>query len=704
MVHEFLRKHASKIIAILVIALLISVYKSIFLLPITTAGDLPFYWDAYVKQFGIPSIWNPHWPTGLGGNQAIVLPLKFYFHVPIVFFVQQLHMPWEFIERIVFFFAFFFLSIYTSYSLTKSWIGSLIFAGNTWIIMVFSGGQMGIALAYSIAPLVLKYFMTIIEHIDNASVKKAKNVFHYLLEQPKLIAVSISAGILLSIQMMFDVRMSYISLIALFILFIFFVLTHASKDKRESQFLFIITFIIVPGIISLLLNIYWLLPLLYSGTSLQTVSIQPTLEQVKFFSFATISNTIGFLQPNWPENIFGKVSFMKPEFLLLPIVAFSSLLFLPHRSKTDKKDLKEKQTVLFFAVLGLLGIFLAKGANEPLGNIYLWMFENMPGFNMFRDSTKFYMLISLSYAYLIPYTLYKTATLLTNIFKKRKLPMLIKNHMLQILPVIFILYFAWLLLPALQGNINGIFKQNTIPQEYVELTGFLENENQFARTLWIPQQQRFGFYDNDIPALSGLDVFPGVHPKNIARELQKPNAKSILQEMSVKYVILPEDSNGEIFVTDRKYDEKLYRQAYKDLKKIRWLKEIKQFDKVIVFEVSEPKDHFWIITKSDKNTQLKSYIRKSDTDYEVILNNSQKGDRLVFSEQYDKGWILTSEDNTIESMPYRNRLNSYILEQDMQKVNLSYQPQNVLNLGWGISGLFLFVALAFLLKIRRKTR
>ncbi len=47
-----------------------------------------------------------------------------------------------------------------------------------------------------------------------------------------------------------------------------------------------------------------------------------------FLSFADFSHTLAFLHPNWPENLFGKVYFLQPEFLLLPVIAFSALFFV----------------------------------------------------------------------------------------------------------------------------------------------------------------------------------------------------------------------------------------------------------------------------------------------------------------------------------------------------------------------------------------
>ncbi|EKD86147.1 MAG: hypothetical protein ACD_37C00447G0001, partial [uncultured bacterium] len=116
---------------------------------------------------------------------------------------------------------------------------------------------------------------------------------------------------------------------------------------------------IIPFFITFLLNSYWIIPTLVLRINplYDLGQIYTSFGAVKFFSFATLENTISLLHPNWPENLFGKVSFMKPEFLIIPILAYSSLLFIKNI------ETKIKKYIIFFAVLGLVGAFLAKGAN-----------------------------------------------------------------------------------------------------------------------------------------------------------------------------------------------------------------------------------------------------------------------------------------------------------------------------------------------------
>ena len=173
---------------------------------------------------------------------------------------------------------------------------------------------------------------------------------------------------------------------------------------------------IIPLFGLIALHAFWILPaiLTHQNPLEQLGSAYSTTGAVKFFSFAALENALSLLHPNWPENLFGKTYFMKPEFLGLPILAYISLLFISTKEKT-KEQKKTVQYVLYFALLALIAAFLAKGANDPFGEIYLWMFTNIPGFGVFRDSTKWYVLIAISYSLLIPFSLKH----LQDIFKKK---------------------------------------------------------------------------------------------------------------------------------------------------------------------------------------------------------------------------------------------------------------------------------------------
>ena len=152
-------------------------------------------------------------------------------------------------------------------------------------------------------------------------------------------------------------------------------------------------------LIAVLVHSFWVLPVALGGSSAAALGEEFTNPgMLKFLSVADFSHAISLLHPNWPENLFGKVYFMQPEFLVLPVIAFASLLFI-------KPTTKNKQLITYFSLLALIGAFLAKGVQEPGGAVFQWMFAHIPGFVMFRDPTKFYVYIALGYSILIPFTL-----------------------------------------------------------------------------------------------------------------------------------------------------------------------------------------------------------------------------------------------------------------------------------------------------------
>src|SRR4030042_1446903 len=113
--------------------------------------------------------------------------------------------------------------------------------------------------------------------------------------------------------------------------------------------------------------------------------------------------------------------------------------------------------IFFLVLLGLTGAFLAKGAQEPFGRIYNLMFANIPGFILFRDPTKFYVLTALSYAVLIPLTI----ELLSEKFHKYRLK--------TFLTVIFLGFWIITIRQALWGNFIMPLRSQEIPDNYIAL-------------------------------------------------------------------------------------------------------------------------------------------------------------------------------------------------------------------------------------------
>jgi hypothetical protein len=496
------------------------------------------------------------------------------------------------------------------------------------------------------------------------------------------------------LQVLFDVRIAYVTFIAIAAYFLIDLILDGNLNIKRLAKSVVFVFAL-PIVIAVLLHAFWLLPTkMIGGNPVQELgAAYSTTSAVKYFSFATFENSISLLHPNWPENIFGKVGFMKPEFLLLPILAFSSLFFVLTK---EKRKSKERRYVIFFSLLALLGAFLAKGANDPFGGIYLWMFAHVPGFMLFRDPTKWYTLVALSYAVLIPFSISKIYEWIRSRqkFSIFNFHFSLKSQYLNLQNCFLFLVFCALLFlirPALLGRLTGTFRPTTVPTEYQNLEQFLSSQDQFSRALWVPTTQRFGYTSSLHPAIPARDYFNAYDNKKLLGILAQKDTQTFLQEAGVKYIIVPDDSEKEIFLKDRKYDDVQHQEILKQVAALPNVTAKQGFGNIGVFALPNPKDHFW-----SPNVLNISYHQINPTEYQVHVRDAKQGSRLVFSESFDKHWLLTHPEFKIQSSEFDGKFNSFVLPKDGDYTfNVMYTPQKWVDVGLFIS----LLSLLFLLTL-----
>ncbi len=679
----------------LLFLLIIIVFCAWFVPGLLSTFDFPYFSSLMMKDASIMVYaWGYH--VGLDGFAQFLSPYSWVFpfiYAPQVIFGNLLHMDWSFITKIVYLYPYLILAIISPALLFKYLfpknkyylLSILIFLFNTYALML-AGGEVFLALAYALAPMILMIFMKIIDGIKYRALS---------------IKYSIAAGLLLSIQIMLDPRITYIALFAVVIYLLFHYglrINELGKYSIVGYMRKILYILVIPGGITILLQAFWILPtILHGGNPVEALGLShSTTEAVNYFSFAKFENTISLLHPNWPENIFGKAGFMKTEFLLLPILAFASLFFI---RKQIAENRKQVTYVLFFAFLGLLGAFLAKGASDPFGGIYLWMFQHVPGFIMFRDPTKWYLLVAVSYSVLIPFSVWKIYEWLKSKSKSSIFPTLLKlcgaSNFQNVFLFSVICYLLFLIRPAIFGQLGGMLKTTIVPQDYIKLETFLYDQPDYFRTLWYRSKQRFGYYSNNHPEMSAQTLFNIYDNINLFRKLSEGKTEKFLEEASIKYLIIPYDSEKEIFITDRKYDNKLYLETINQLKAIKWLQKIDDFGKIVIFENSNYKDHFWTTSK----TLSLTYKYISPVEYKIDVKNAKDGDLIIFSESYDKNWVAMDRSikYKIESIKYDKLFNSFVLKKNGNyTLDIYYESQKWVNFGLWISGTTLLVVVGFL--------
>lgn len=461
-------------------------------------GDAPYYYlDAFKSILSGLPLWGGSGIDFGGRNLALWLsPIMIvYGFLGNVFGLNN-----DIIVRILFYFPAIILAATGSYlfarclKLSKNiqFFTSLVYVLNTYFLLLIDGGQVGIALAYGIFPFVI---LTWKSFFDKKSVKS----FFLLL-------------LLTYILCLADPRI-------LAIAFIFIVMWQFLLAVSEMSFKYIksLIWVIVAGILLIPINLFWLLPLIRGGfTGISTA--------VSDLQLTSLLNSLLLFAPNWPSNLYGKVVAPYFYFVLVPVLAFSGFIF----KKTDKK-------YYIFAFLFLFFAFIAKGTTPPLGYLYEFLISKIPFGSIFRDSTKFFM----------PLTLI-AGMLIGNTFDK--LSVLFKNMAFRVAIFgLFYLYLISLIAPAITGKLNFNLSGRAESVDYTTIATHLNADAEKFNSIWFNDKPQIAFQTQDKPALSANQLvsfrpFAAINTGEDAYNfLNNPAFVNLFKIFGVKYVVMSGD-------------------------------------------------------------------------------------------------------------------------------------------------------------------
>lgn len=254
----------------------------------------------------------------------------------------------------------------TSSRISKLYAG-ILYAINPYIYARMIVGQWVIPFTYAILPLSIKSFLELLEK------KERKSAIKFIF------FISMVA---------FNIHMLIIALIITSIIFIFWLFKY--RDTRN------IKIIPITIIIFILLNFYWIFPLI---TAKNTIIDNIGEEDYNVFSpkidnlsdLFNVASMYGF----WREGyIYAKDFIPYWQLLSLFIILLAIYGFI-----SFYQDDKIGYIVNALGIIGIIGFILATGINGPFGDINHWLYDNtiLKGF---RDSHKFVAMIVLAYAVL----------------------------------------------------------------------------------------------------------------------------------------------------------------------------------------------------------------------------------------------------------------------------------------------------------------
>lgn len=489
----------------LFLALLLIVYfltfRVLFLKVNPVFGDAPNFSSNLINTYlSEPQVWRGR-IENFGGISVGDMALS-----NIMFFYAALHKIFDFdsqiLLKIVFYFPATIFSLVSAYLLAgifiKNKISKLIvsffYVFNTYFLLLIDGGQVGVALGYSLAPLVLKNLFGVFKRFTVVN-------FLYTL-------------ILFFVLSNIEVRFAAI----IFIAFLAFILTESFTNNKFhlKKLLFLIP--LIP--ICILLNFSWIYPLIGNGGQLTRVYSD--------FNFTNFNNAIFLFQPHWFLNQFGHTFPIPVHFIFLPILIFSSIVINPN-----------KMTYNLLSVF-LIFSFFVKGSSEPFGFVYQWLIDNVPYLNIFRDSSKFYIVTILFGAVLIGRNLETVRRLKPKLFIYTAL--------------LVFTYLTLLIYPAVSGKMTGVLGVNRYVTSEYDYINELINKNQTSRYLFFKSRPPFvrETYPSDILNADSLykirpfaTLIEGTYDKFYF--LWNPFFPKLLDLAGIEYIFFTPDLSKKIY-------------------------------------------------------------------------------------------------------------------------------------------------------------
>lgn len=465
-------KVKNKSLYFLLILILVAVYWQWFVPGPKVANDFPLISQAYLNSMmDLPRAWTDRGGDGLG--QYAIFSLWSYPASLIMGGLANLGLGFNILERLFFIIPFLILGIFSiwkflgifKFSKEAKFLSSIFYLANTYIILLIDGGQLLIVLSYAFFPLC---FLAIEKAID-------QNIRQKIL-----------AGLAVVLLGFLDIRFIFVLLLLSFIRFLYGLIYQDTKGRvywiKQWVSLGLIASVMLLGF-----NAFWLIPFFSFPGSQESFA---RLTHMTNTTRANIGHSILMISPHWYKNIFGNISLLRAEFILLPILAFIALL----KSISSQASLIKKRNyfVGFWLLIAVVAIFLSKGPGQPLANIYPFLYSNIPGFSLFRDSTKFFFLLALAYAFLLAVS----ADWLLGKFKSWKFK----------IPVIFlgVSYLLFLIRPVFLNQMTGMLSSPVNKDEFDEIAKILKSDDKFSRVFWIPATRPLSYSDQIHPIVEAL--------------------------------------------------------------------------------------------------------------------------------------------------------------------------------------------------------
>lgn len=612
-------------------------------------GDTIYFTQSSLRDFFSPlSLWVSSYLT----TGALYITASYYPMFFVTGLLSVFGFNYEAIIRIVYMWPLLIVIPIGSYALVKYVIkseaagvaGSFVFSYNTYTL-IRNTDQLPITVAFSLTPVILLFFIRAVVE--------------------RRLYLAVLAGYFLLFSSFFDFRIAYVTagILILFLAFSVFTTPGGKLPRLRASLPYLIPLGILLGG-----NMYWFISVAATNQLTSNALFDRGLFGNDFFN---ILYSITLHHPFWTGSAPSSfvVQPIPPHYFLIPIIAFLGFFI----GRTNK-------LVLFFTGLSLVGIFLSKQVSDPFPLAYEWLFTHIPGFNAFREASKFYFITAIGYSVLI-------GVWCDRIVKYG----IIGKVMYGLVCVLFLFNAA----PLVNGHIGTLFIPRTIHRDYQSLNTYIDRQPEYFRTLWIPHTSRWGTFSQQHPMLS-FDVMMQQQWRDISgyknleyyapgslmlETFKNPSFNQILDMTSIKYVIVPlqDVENDDDFISLYKTARKDYVNALSQVPYLRRRADISSH--VAVFENANYRPKLYLTTQPERTNTTQdaaepTILSSSPTHY-VVRINPRTRTYLTLAQTYDKGWRVAPHAPHSKNIAGFNTFElSNVSSDSPQIITLSYTPQN----------------------------
>ncbi len=578
--------------------------------------------ESAAAAFQLPQLWGG-W--GLGG---VNVHAPFYLLHLIHGGLASLGLSFGVVERLAYLWPITIFSVLGAFLLirrvTKSdigaFVGSLVYAFSVYFLLIQTQ-HIYIMLADALAPLAILAYLNVLDR------RRLSDV--------------IWAGLAFFVVSSADFRIFYILALA----FSFYAAARAIHEGAFKSFKKLLVFGVFaasPFVLAVLLNMYWIIG--FSSTT--TLTSNQLLNRPIFGGGVAMTRVLNLHSGAWTGGAtewFGKnpVPWWFWTYSIAAVMGFWVA--------------RRKRFATLFLFLALFAAFFGKMTGLPFGEAYTWMYENFPGFNAFREASKFKFLLIISYATLIGFFV---AWLRANIMSPgwRRYVKIAVIAILIALPI-------WNTKPLITGEIGTLYVEREMPADYARFNDHLRAEkDDFFRVLWLPRHNTWTLAkyhprlssghikaaDDVQLALENSEDQEAPREMKVVQVVASELGNAVMDLQSVRYIGVPliEDQRNPFkpYHIDR---DEVIQELYTSPYLTRPALGLEQF---IVFENEEYRPRVYVTREPERFDTIDQEVirienkRLSSTEHVFSVHNVSGEIYVNFTETYHPNWYIYSNE------------------------------------------------------------